>query len=200
MRVREVPANPLAGPLQLLSPHGPQPTERTQLLARRYDLEDDLEHANAKLLIKLSELNQEDPSTDKLYSLAELSYLAGKRAEPMSRRKALEFHGLAVVHAYQYLFNERFGRYRNPYDPEFRGACDLYNGALESALRIIKKQGKLIPGTTQTIRTANQVVETTIVVRSNTWAQRTSPNSVSSPTTKFADCEINTTTTDSAFR
>ena len=38
----------------------------------------------------LGELNQLDPSTDKLYSLSELAYLAGKRAEPMSRRKALD--------------------------------------------------------------------------------------------------------------
>ena len=53
---------------------------------------------------------------------------------------------LAVVNAYNYLFDDRFGRYRNPYDPEFRGACDLYNGALESMLRIIKKQGGLTPG------------------------------------------------------
>jgi hypothetical protein len=169
VRVREVPSNPLAGPLQLLSPGGPQPTPRTQLLARRYDLQDDLDHANGEVLVKLGEINKTEPSTDKLYSLSELAYLAGKRAEPMSRKKALEFHGLSVVHAYQYLFDERFGRYRNPYDPEFRGACDLYNGALESAIRIIKKQGKLVPGSTQTIQTASQTVEITIVVRSDTW-------------------------------
>jgi pimeloyl-ACP methyl ester carboxylesterase len=169
VRVREVPSNPLAGPLQLLSPSGPKPTPRTQLLARRYDMEDDLDRANSEVLVKLTEINQADPSTDKLYSLSELAYLAGKRAEPMSRKKALEFHGLSVVHAYQYLFDERFGRYRNPYDPEFRGACDLYNGALESAIRIIKKQGKLVPGSTQTIQTASQTVEITIVVRSDTW-------------------------------
>jgi hypothetical protein len=169
VRVREIPSNPLAGPLQLLSPSGPQPTPRTQLLARRYDMEDDLDRSNGEVLVKLSQINQADPSTDKLYSLSELAYLAGKRAEPRSRKKALEFHGLSVVHAYQYLFDERFGRYRNPYDPEFRGACDLYNGALESAIRIIKKQGKLVPGSTQTIQTVNQTVEITIVVRSDTW-------------------------------
>ncbi len=136
---------------------------------RRYDLEKDLEHSNADLLVKLAEINRAEPSTDKLYSLSELAYLAGKRAEPRSRQKALQFHGLAVVHAYQYLFDERFGRYRNPYDPEFRGACDLYNEALESAIRIIKRQGKLVPGSTQTIHTAGQSVETTIVIRSATW-------------------------------
>ncbi|MEX0676462.1 MAG: alpha/beta fold hydrolase, partial [Pirellulales bacterium] len=169
VRVREVPANPLAGPLGLLSPGGPKPTDRTMLVVRRYDLEDDLKHHDARLLVKLNEINGAEPSTDKLYSIAELAYLAGKRAEPISRRKALEYHGLAVVNAYQYLFDARFGRYRNPYDPEFRGACDLYNAALESALRIIKKQGKLVPGSTQTIRAAGQTVEATIVLRGETW-------------------------------
>ena len=169
VKLREVPANPLAGPLQLLSPKGPQATERTQLLVRRYNLEDDLKRHDNDLLTKLVKIQSEDPSADKLYSLSELAYLSAKRAEPMSRKKALELHGLAVVNAYQYLFDDRFGRYRNPYDPEFRGACDLYNEALESAIRIIKKQGKLVPGSTQTINTANQVVETTIVLRGRNW-------------------------------
>lgn len=168
VRVREVPANPLAGPLKLLSPSGPQPTDRTKLLLRRYDLEDEVRRS-VTLLGKLHEINQQEPSTDKLYSISELAYLAGKRAEPISRRRALEMHGLAMVNAYHYLFDARFGRYRNPYDPEFRGACDLYNGALEGALRIVKKQGGLVPGSTQMIRTANQTVEATIVLRGNGW-------------------------------
>jgi Alpha/beta hydrolase family len=169
VKVREVPENPLAGPLQLLSPGGPKPTPRTALVLRRYNLEEDVGHHDAKLLANLVEIAHAEPSADKLYSLSELAYLAGKRAEPISRRKALDYHGLAVVNAYQYLFDERFGRYRNPYDPGFRGACDLYNEALESAIRIIKKQGKLVPGSTQTIQTASQTVETTIVLCSRSW-------------------------------
>ena len=153
----------------MLSPGGPQPTDRTLLLLRRYNLEGQAKNGGAELLGKLHEIQLQEPSTDKLYSISELAYLAGKRAEPMSRRKAMEMHGLAVVNAYQYLFDARFGRYRNPYDPEFRGACDLYNGALESALRIIKKQGGLVPGSTHTIRTANQTVEVTIVSAATTW-------------------------------
>src|SRR5262249_21348809 len=38
-----------------------------------------------------------------------------------------------------------------------------------STLRIINKQGKLVPGSTQTIHTANQTVEATIVLCGNTW-------------------------------
>ncbi|REK05412.1 MAG: hypothetical protein DWQ37_23105 [Planctomycetota bacterium] len=169
VRVREVPDNPLAGPLQLLSPSGPKPTERTMLLVRRYGLEDDLDECDTELLPKLRDIARDEPSPEKLYAMAEISYLAGKRAEPISRRKALEYHGLAVVNAYRYLFDDRFGLYRNPYDPEFRGACDLYNEALEGALRVFQKQGKLVPGTTQTIRTGDQTVEMTIVIRGQSW-------------------------------
>jgi hypothetical protein len=169
VKVREVPVNPLAGQLKLLSPGGPQPTARTMLLVRRYNLEDDLKHRPNELLAKLHEINRKSPSADGLYSLSELAYLLGKRAEPMSRRRALQLNGIAAVNAYHYLFDEQFGQFRNPYDPEFRGACDLYNGALESTLRIIKKQGGLVPGATYMLETAKQSCEVTIVLRGNGW-------------------------------
>ncbi len=169
VRVREVPANPLSGPLKLLSPSGPQPTARTMLLVRRYNLEDDLHHHSDKLLSKLHEINRQNPSADSLYSLSELAYLAGKKAETMNRGRALQLYGIAAVNAYHYLFDERFGRFRNPYDPEFRGACDLYNGALESTLRIVKKQGGLVPGATHMLQAADQSCELTIVLRGNGW-------------------------------
>jgi pimeloyl-ACP methyl ester carboxylesterase len=169
VRLREVPDNPLAGPLNLLSPSGPKPTARTMLLVRRYDLEDELKRHSSTLLPRLYEITNQEPSADKLYALSELAYLAAKRVEPINRQRALELHGLAMVNGYNYLFDERFGRFRNPYDPEFRGACDLYNGALESALRIINRRGGLVPGATQTIRTANQTIEATVVLRGHGW-------------------------------
>ena len=169
VRLREVPENPLAGPLNLLSSSGPQPTDRTMLLVRRYNLEDELKHHSSNLLPRLYEITKQEPSADKLYSLSELAYLAAKRAEPINRQRALELHTLAMVNGYNYLFDARFGRFRNPYDPEFRGACDLYNGALESALRIINRRGGLVPGSTHTIRTANQTIEATIVLRAPGW-------------------------------
>lgn len=169
VRMREVPANPLAGPLKLLSHSGPQPTDRTLLLLRRYNLEDEVRRHDDELLAKLHEINKQEPSTDKLYSIAELAYLAGKRADTINRRRAMEMHGLALVNAYHYLFDARFGRYRNPYDPEFRGACNLYNSALESTLRILQKEGELRPGSNRSVQTANQSVDATIVVRSDTW-------------------------------
>ncbi|MEX2113366.1 MAG: alpha/beta fold hydrolase [Pirellulales bacterium] len=169
VRLREVPENPLAGPLNLLSPSGPKPTARTMLLVRRYDLEDELNRHSSTLLTKLCDINRQEPSADKLYALSELAYLAAKRSEPINRQRALELHSIAMVNGYQYLFDERFGRFRNPYDPEFRGACDLYNGALESALRIINRRGGIVPGSTHTIRAANQTIEAEVVLRGQGW-------------------------------
>src|SRR4029077_3350634 len=118
---------------------------------------------------KLHEINRQSPSADSLYSLSELAYLAGKKVEPINRKRALQLHGIAAVNAYHYLFDDRFGRLRNPYDPEFRGACDLYNGALETARRIVKKQGGLVPGATHQLEAANQSCEMTIVLRGKGW-------------------------------
>ena len=82
---------------------------------------------------------------------------------------ALDFYGASVLHAYQYLFDERFRDLRNPYDPQFRGACDLYNGALEAALRLVCKDKGLLPGKTHTIRTAAGNWDITCVVRGGHW-------------------------------
>ena len=78
------------------------------------------------------------PSAEKLYSLAELNYLGGKKIEARNEGVALDLYGAAVANAYVYLFDERFTPVRNPYDPEFREACDVYNGALENAMRIVR--------------------------------------------------------------
>ena len=69
--------------------------------------------------------------------MSELAFLGGKKAELHDKRAALDLYGASVLHAYDYLFDARLAATRNPYDPNYRGACDLYNGALESALRIV---------------------------------------------------------------
>ena len=99
-----------------------------------------------------------EPTPDKVCAFAELNYIAGKKAELTDPAAALDYFGTAVTHAYQYLFDERYRSQRNPYDPEFRGACDLYNGALESALRIVKKDGGLKPGMTHLIKAASHTM------------------------------------------
>jgi pimeloyl-ACP methyl ester carboxylesterase len=169
VKVRTVPQSPLADQLKLTSWSGPQPSPRSMQLLRQYDLVRDWKDDPEKLLVKLQEIMDAEPSASKLYSLAELSYLAAKRAEVKDKHLALNLYGAAVAHSYLYLFDERFAPLRNPYDPEFRGACDLYNGSLESTLRIVKTKDGLFPGCQHSIESASQCWDVTVVSRGNKW-------------------------------
>lgn len=170
LQARRAPRNPLNGQLQLLSRKGPQATGRTERLLRRYDLQ---EHRSEyeKLLDQLATELGREPSSEKVYAYSELAYVGGRRAqENGDEANALRFYGASVAHAYMYLFDPRFDYERNPYDPQYRGACDLYNGALEAALRLVRNQGKLKPGSTQKIRVGQKEMGLNVVVQ-GPWHQ-----------------------------
>jgi len=160
--VRKVPANPLANQLQLLSREGPQPTLRTEQLLRRYAIP---KSSADETLAGLEEEIAREPRPEKYYAYAELTYVYGKRAEALANSdRALELYRSSLVHAYWYLFSESFDRYRNPYDPQFRRACDVYNGSLEATMRILAKRGQLRPGRWR-VRTAGEDFDLQITPR-----------------------------------
>jgi pimeloyl-ACP methyl ester carboxylesterase len=167
--LRKTPHNVLAEQLKIWSHGGPEPTPRTVQILRRYNLLADLSGDPHKLLDKLQVQNARGSSAEMLYSIAELSYLTGLKAELTNPQKALDMYGTAVAHAYLYLFDDRVEFARNPYDPQFRGACDVYNQSLESALRILAKRGQLKPGMTHTCRAGDNTIDVTVTVRSDTW-------------------------------
>ncbi len=168
-KLRSVPKSPLVERLQLTAHGGPKPSERTVQLLRVHGLATDLSGDPCALLEELQAVIEREPSADKIYAAAELSYLAAKQVEDRDDRLALNLYGASVLHSYNYLFDERFSRLRNPYDPRFRGACDLYNGALEAGLRIAIRQDELVPGQTQTIDTPAGSWDITCVVRGGQW-------------------------------
>jgi pimeloyl-ACP methyl ester carboxylesterase len=164
--IRKRPYNPLEQQLNLVPGKAPEPTDRTRQLLRRFDLLKPYEKDAAVALAELSAEITRDPAPEKLHAFAELSYVQGKRAEGMFHEDdALDLYGASVAHAYWYLLDPDFDRFRNPYDPHFRRACDLYNGALEASLRLVKKQGKLLPEQTTTIETGRHQYEIKIVCR-----------------------------------
>lgn len=168
--LREVPSNPLADQLKLFSRKGPQTSPRTQQFVRVHDLEPLQKEGNPrKLLERVQQIIEQEPSADKVYAFAELSFLEAKKAEKYDTDLALDLYGAAVLHAYQYLFDPRFAPTRNPYDPEFRGACDLYNTSLEGALRLVCRDGGLLPGRSYAIRTATGVWNVTCSFRNGPW-------------------------------
>ena len=163
---REQPLSALAAPLRLVSRSGPKPTERTEQLLRRYDLAADLKEDPPAALARLQKEIALEPTPEKICSYAELAYIQGKRLDQGNRRReALDLYGASVAHAYWYLLDPNLDRFRNPYDPQFRRACDLYNESLESAMRIVQLAGRLMPGQTQTIKTGTQEYAVEIKLR-----------------------------------
>jgi pimeloyl-ACP methyl ester carboxylesterase len=171
VKVRDTPKNPLAGTLDLLSPGGAKPTPRTMQLLRRYDLAGELKGDQAALLARLEEIQRREPSREHEYAMAEIAYITASQSEKMRKARALEFYGTALIHAYRYLFEKEEVLAASPYDPQFRGASDLYNQSLEGMLRLVQHEGELRPGMSRTIKTANHTCSFTVVMHGTAWHQ-----------------------------
>ncbi|MCA9102202.1 MAG: hypothetical protein KDA63_13655 [Planctomycetales bacterium] len=169
--VRDTPAVPLMQQLNFTSSSGPKPTERTLQTLRKYGLDDLAIKEPGEALARLEKFVRDEQELDTIIAYGELSYLAGKLIETQDEAAALDYYGASAAHAYVYLFDPRFGFVRNPYDPSFRGACDLYNGALEGALRIVKKQDVLRPGCQHVVRSSTQQWNVEVVARNSQWRE-----------------------------
>ncbi len=170
MAVRDTPHNPLTERLKLLSRGGPRPTERTQMFLRRYDLEADVHDNPCDLVHKLQNVIDHDPSPEAFAAAAELAYVGGAKSDMLIQsHQAFNLYCASVAYSYAYLFNPQFTEFTNPYDPQFRGACDLYNAGLEAALRSVNKQGKLRPGETFSVELKGQQYDIAIEPRNVPW-------------------------------
>lgn len=168
LRVRRSPSSPLVDALKLKSWKGPEPTARTMQWLRRYDLAEAFNKVDVdKQFIDLaSQVVASRPVAENIYALAELAFLAGKRSEHANDfASAFDMYGIAVANAYLYLVDEQFDQRRNPYDPMFRQACDLYNGSLEAALRLAQMDGPITPGTSRSIETDSQSIQLDVISR-----------------------------------
>ena len=163
--LRSAPQNPLGDQLQLTAYGGPRPSARTMQLLRVYNLAEAVDGQPRVLLERLQGIIDRDPSADKVYALAELAYLGAKKVQSANVGEARDLYAAAVLHAYNYLFDPRWTRGRSPYDPQFRSACDVYNSALEAALRIDSGSGQFLPGRTATIQTAAGPFDVSCVLR-----------------------------------
>ncbi|MFT7643665.1 MAG: hypothetical protein ACI9G1_005431, partial [Pirellulaceae bacterium] len=169
--VRDNPFNPLTSALKLNASSGPQATDRASQILRRYDLVQKWKKSPEDALTQLHDAMISDASSEMVYAYAELSYIqAVKTDSKKEAAKALHLYGDAVAHAYYYLFDPFYESQRNPYDPQFRRACNLYNSSLEGALRIVSSQGKLRPGVKQTIQVGDEHVPLQVVIRGS-WKE-----------------------------
>ncbi len=169
--MRSIPLNPLATQLHLVSKSGPQVSERTMTLLRHYALQDRYKRDPDACLVELQDLTANEKGAEKIHAVAELAYILGLRAEREKNfGKALDMFSVSVSNAYIYLFCPELDVSRNPYDPQFRGACDVYNSALESTLRSVNRHGNLKPGNTYHIETSDREYGVQVVAR-GAWSE-----------------------------
>ncbi len=164
--VRHTPTNPLTQTLKLMSRKGPQPTDRTKQLLRKYDLSSKSDSDPRDVLIELQQIISDNPSPENIYAYAELSYIFGVKAqENKNDELAFDMFGASVVSAYAYLFDPQYDQYRNPYDPQFRRASDLYNESLEGVLRIANRRGLLKPGMQHGIKSGSHAFDVVVTLK-----------------------------------
>ncbi|WP_246152025.1 esterase/lipase family protein [Rubripirellula reticaptiva] len=149
--------NALTQTLHLVGRKGPEVSERTWHTLRRFDLEDVYQNDHKICFAQIRSRVRETPEAELIYALSELAYVEGKKAEKAGRSSdALNQYGIALTNSYDYLFSDDLGTSRNFYDPQFRGACDLYNESLEDTLRLLCKKNQIQPGQTYTIKTPDR--------------------------------------------
>lgn len=165
--VRPTPSNALATTLNLLDK--PKVTPRTEQYLRRYDIVIEEETKTQDILKKLQENLIRDPSPDACEAFSEIAYLGGLKIEKSNPKEALHLFGAAVTHSYYYLFDPRFAQFRNPYDPQFRQVCDIYNQSLESCLRLMKEDKKIHSACAETFVIGDQTLDIKIEIKNGPW-------------------------------
>lgn len=163
---RDRPANPLEMQLQLSSHKGPTVSQRTEAVLRRFALREVYLEDPLLCLEAMQSLLATEVENGLVYSISELAYILGKKAEAKGdEAHALDMYGVAVSNAYMFLFSPEFDAIRNPYDPQFRGACDLYNESLEATLRLVNAKGQLKPGESYEVTTGEEQYTVATIVR-----------------------------------
>ncbi|MCG8585285.1 MAG: hypothetical protein MI757_11285 [Pirellulales bacterium] len=167
LRPKEQP--PILERWNIVSPGPIEPSDRTMQMLRRHDLVSRVEQPPNVILADMSKVAAREPTGENIYALAEVAYLNAQRRERSDANDALSLYATAVSHAYVYLFDGRFRGLSNPYDPQFRGACDVYNGALEGMLRIMQERGDLIERAKHEVAVGPAGLELSVVSASRSW-------------------------------
>jgi pimeloyl-ACP methyl ester carboxylesterase len=169
-QIRETPQNPLTRRLNMFYGDQWKASERTRQVLRLYNFEDRLKESDGRAMLKdFQPIVEQEPTHEKLLAFSELSYLTAAKIETKEPPAAIDLYGTSVVYAYRYLFDQKSGDPLNPYDPQFRSACDLYNGSLEAAMRLICKEKGIQPGQTYTVKTASGELNFQVTIKGNRW-------------------------------
>jgi pimeloyl-ACP methyl ester carboxylesterase len=146
-----------------------KPSERTLETLKRYDKERPYRRNPELTLASLDKLIQSDPDPDLVYALAELSWVEGRRLDRWRRATAIDKYMDVVAYAHDFLFAPELARGRQPSDPRFRVACDLYNGALDRVIRFAQTKGKILPDTAIPLTIHGRELTLKVVLQDSPW-------------------------------
>lgn len=131
-----------------------KPSERTMETLTRQGLNKRYKTDPTRVLASLERTAQgQKDDADLIYALAELNWLEGRRHDQTKlisfdrqRDQVLDRYLDALTYAYDYLFSPALAASRQPSDPRFRLACDIYNAALERLIRTALVKGRVPMG------------------------------------------------------
>lgn len=154
LAMRDVRDNALNVPLTLVGRDGPKISERSANTLNRFGLLEIYQRDRHRAVDHIRSVIDESNDPELIYALSELAYVEGKLAErAKDHASALNFYSIALTNSYDYLFSEELFGKRNPYDPQFRRVCEIYNESLEDSLRLLCANNTLRPGHSYTIKT-----------------------------------------------
>ena len=142
---------------------------RTMQTLRQWDLANLYSDQPDEAIAKLHEIVLRDPQPELVFTLAEMNYVRGRKADKYDCSRATAYYYLCAGYAYHYLFDEPprpapdmeisrkvSSRSNLPppahlvprssiFDPRFRLACDLYNAGLAKLITAAQRVGQLDP-------------------------------------------------------
>jgi pimeloyl-ACP methyl ester carboxylesterase len=124
-----------------------RPSERTYDTLKRYAQDGRYRRDPSAAIAGLDQQARTNPEPDLVFALAELSWIESKKHERRHRPETTDRILDVLSYAHDYLFAPELANVRQPSDPRYRLACDLYNGALDRLLREVLAVGaKIGPG------------------------------------------------------
>jgi pimeloyl-ACP methyl ester carboxylesterase len=145
IRVHRTGVVDLFSGFRLSALRGGELSARTEQTLRRYDLDRVYRHSPGEAVTRLHAEACKDPQPDLLFALAEISFARAQEAEKRNGPDAIACYYLCAGYAFHYLFDLPAQGDPPPsiFDPRFRLACDLYNGALAKCIAAAQRVGQL---------------------------------------------------------
>ncbi len=147
-----------------------RPSERTVETLKRFSLESRYRRDPAAVLATLEGQARVNIDPDLVYSLAELSWVESRRLDRRHHAESTERALDALSYAYDYLFLPELANGRQPSDPRYRLACDLYNGSLDRVLREAQAGGKVEANGEFSLKVRGRERVFKVALRDSPWA------------------------------